>query len=335
MKKILSGILAFLMVSTSAASMAWAEDSYAENNQYGKLENGYLQERQAAFDDCGMFQKFVNQYNVISYFVSDSLNCGAQYDKIINEDEQITLGFNMRTNNYAVFYTKTEEQIEKAREILNKYFATNNEGEYRTEETCFYVTDYKDECDSQKTKDTWDKIYNEMIEADLIEEYYYPGEVYEHHELYVPYLTKYLKKQTSNPDHSEPYTEEELRNYVEENKLPLTVKYVKEKTSEYYYLVPDEEIDFNTHFDIATQLWNDLHITPYAYDDGFKSNYPTFVAKKGDGNADGIFNISDVLMTMKYLISDGTIIDKEACDMNLDGTINVIDFSLMKNELIG
>ncbi len=106
-EKILSGILAFLMVSTSAASMAWAEDSYAENNQYGKLENGYLQERHAAFDDCGMFQKFVNQYNVISYFVSDSLNCGAQYDKIINEYEQITLGFNMRTNNYAVFYTKT------------------------------------------------------------------------------------------------------------------------------------------------------------------------------------------------------------------------------------
>ena len=71
-------------------------------------------------------------------------------------------------------------------------------------------------------------------------------------------ITKYLKKQTSNPDHSEPYTEEELRNYVEENKLPLTVKYVKEKTSEYYYLVPDEEIDFNTHFDIATQRGNGI-----------------------------------------------------------------------------
>lgn len=337
MKKIFSGILALLMVSASAVSVVFAEDPSTENDQLCELEKNYIQERHAELDDCGMFQEFVDQYNVVSYFVSDSLQYDQQYDpdKMINENEKLTLGFNIRTNNYAVFYTKTGEQIETAKEILKKYFVSNNEGVYRTEGTCFYVTDYKDECDPQRTKDTWDNIYSEMIDADIIDKYYYPGEVYEHHEIYVPYMTKYSKNQMISPEHNEPLTEEKLQNYVKENNLPVTVKYAKEKTSEYYYLVPDEEVDFNTHFNIAIQLWNDLHIAPYSYDDAFKSNYPIVIAaKKGDGNADGKFDLSDIVMTMKYFLSGGNLTDRDACDMNLDGNLNIIDFSLMKNELV-
>ena len=137
-----------------------------------------------------------------------------------------------------------------------------------------------------------------------------------------------------NPETNELLTEEELNDYVKENGLPVSVQYVKEKSSEYYYLVPDEKIDFNTHFNIALQLWNDLRIVPYAYDDNFKSSYPTIAAKKGDGNADGKFDLADVVMTMRYLLSDDKLMDAAVCDMNLDGNLNVIDFSIMKHELL-
>ena len=89
-----------------------------------------------------------------------------------------------------------------------------------------------------------------------------------------------------------------------------------------------------THFNIALQLWNDLRIVPYAYDDNFKSSYPTIAAKKGDGNADGKFDLADVVMTMRYLLSDDKLTDAVVCDMNLDGNLNVIDFSIMKHELL-
>lgn len=336
MKKIISGILALIMVSVSAVSMVCAEESSSDDTQLSEFERNYVEERNDALDDCGMFQKFVNQYNVVSYFVSEGSQYEEQYDsdKTDNEENPVTFGFNMRTNNYAVFYTKTEEQVETAGEILKKYFTSANEGEYRTVKTCFYVTDYKDECDFEKTKNTWDSIFSEMIDADILDDYYYPGEVYEHHELYVPYLTKYLKKQVKNPETNELLTEEELNDYVKENELPVSVQYVKEKSSEYYYLVPDEKIDFNTHFNIALQLWNDLRIVPYAYDDNFKSSYPTIAAKKGDGNADGQFDLADVVMTMRYLLSDDKLTDAAVCDMNLDGNLNVIDFSIMKHELL-
>jgi hypothetical protein len=335
MKKMISGILAFLMVSVSVGSVISAEEP-SNNVSLSELENDYLIERHNEIDDYEMFKQFANQYNTVSYFVSDSLQFNEQYDSanMNTEETPVVLGFNIRTNNYAVFYIKTMEQAETAKEILGKHFNSAYEGDYRTVGTCFYVTDYKNKCDFEKTQNTWDNIFSEMIEADIIDDYYYPGEVYEHHELFIPYLTKYLKKETQNPVNNEMFTEEDLQNYVEEKSLPVSVQCVKEKSEEYYYLVPNEKINFNTHFNIAVQLWNDLHIAPYAYDDSFKSSYPTVTAKKGDGNADGKFDLTDAIMTMNYLLSDGDLSDRAVCDMNLDGTLNVIDFSIMKHELL-
>jgi hypothetical protein len=39
-------------------------------------------------------------------------------------------------------------------------------------------------------------------------------------------------------------------------------------------------------------------------------------------------------MTMRYLLSDDKLTDAAVCDMNLDGNLNVIDFSIMKHELL-
>lgn len=57
---------------------------------------------------------------------------------------------------------------------------------------------------------------------------------------------------------------------------------------------------------------------------------------KGDVNADGYFNIADIVQLQKWLISatDSKLDKWTAADFNSDNIINSLDLSLMKNALI-
>ncbi len=57
---------------------------------------------------------------------------------------------------------------------------------------------------------------------------------------------------------------------------------------------------------------------------------------KGDCNADGSFNISDVVLLQKWLLAmPGTdIADWRSCDLCRDERLNVFDLCLMKRKLV-
>ena len=54
---------------------------------------------------------------------------------------------------------------------------------------------------------------------------------------------------------------------------------------------------------------------------------------QGDVNADGTFDLADVVMLQKWLIRAGTLTDWAAGDWNDDETITVVDLCLMKQAL--
>ena len=57
---------------------------------------------------------------------------------------------------------------------------------------------------------------------------------------------------------------------------------------------------------------------------------------KGDVNADGEFNIADVIILQKWLLAvpDTELANWKAADLCEDGTLNVFDLCMMKRELI-
>lgn len=55
---------------------------------------------------------------------------------------------------------------------------------------------------------------------------------------------------------------------------------------------------------------------------------------KGDVNADGVFNIADVVMMQRWLLDAGRLVNWKAGDLCQDDTINVFDLCLMKRALL-
>ncbi len=54
----------------------------------------------------------------------------------------------------------------------------------------------------------------------------------------------------------------------------------------------------------------------------------------GDVNADGVFDLADVVMMQKYLLGMGSLTDWDAGDLCMYGTINVLDLCFMKQMLL-
>lgn len=55
---------------------------------------------------------------------------------------------------------------------------------------------------------------------------------------------------------------------------------------------------------------------------------------RGDVNADGVFDMADIVMMQKYLVGVGSLTDPDAGNLCEDDRINVFDFGLMKRELL-
>ena len=57
----------------------------------------------------------------------------------------------------------------------------------------------------------------------------------------------------------------------------------------------------------------------------------------GDVNADGSFNVSDLVLLQKWLLaaSDSELADWQAGDLCADGRLDVFDLCLMRKKLVG
>ena len=54
---------------------------------------------------------------------------------------------------------------------------------------------------------------------------------------------------------------------------------------------------------------------------------------EGDVNADGVFDLSDLVMLQKWLLGDGTLTNRNAGDLQKDGSLNGYDLCIMRNRL--
>lgn len=109
----------------------------------------------------------------------------------------------------------------------------------------------------------------------------------------------------------------------------------------FYDLVMVEDI----YFAGTEQEWNALtkdwdfekyHTDPSVMDNvtvHFNATVGSDVA--GDVNADGVFNVADVVMVQKWLIGMGRLVNPEAGDLCKDNMINVFDLCLMRRMLLG
>jgi len=80
--------------------------------------------------------------------------------------------------------------------------------------------------------------------------------------------------------------------------------------------------------DIAKQFYNP---TPLTRDD-----IPTPEVVRGDADGDGVLNLSDVTVTLKYLAEwENITIDETAADTNGNGKVNLTDVSFMLQLIAG
>ncbi len=75
---------------------------------------------------------------------------------------------------------------------------------------------------------------------------------------------------------------------------------------------------------------NDLGADFYSYDEYLENNDVT-----GDVNSDGKFNVADLVLFQKWLLSvpEPELKSPESADMNKDDKLNIVDFCLMKEKL--
>ena len=110
--------------------------------------------------------------------------------------------------------------------------------------------------------------------------------------------------------------------------IPKSVKSIGSKAFGYY------DNDKKYSFTINGYLHSEGE--RYAIDNDFQFNAIGRSSLEGDVNADGICNISDVVMLQKWLLAvpDTILVDWKAADLCEDDRLNVFDLCLMKRKLI-
>lgn len=128
------------------------------------------------------------------------------------------------------------------------------------------------------------------------------------------------------------------------------------KNGDYYQVVQSEPYDVNSYrfynigmvddiyFAGTEEEWNaltkDWDFEEYNTDPSVMDNvtvhFNVTVGSdvKGDVNADGVFNVADVVMMQRWLLGKGRLVNWEAGDLCQDNTINVFDMCIMKRMLL-
>ncbi len=105
-----------------------------------------------------------------------------------------------------------------------------------------------------------------------------------------------------------------------------------------------ESIIDEIYFAGTEQQWNALtknwNLEEYYSDSSVMDNVKIYFNASvgsnimGDANADGIFNIADIVMMRNYMLGQGRLLCTEAADLNSDGKVDIFDFCLMRRTLL-
>lgn len=114
------------------------------------------------------------------------------------------------------------------------------------------------------------------------------------------------------------------------------------ETNSYFFY--DLEMVENIYFAGTKQEWNELtkdwDFEKYNTDSSVMNNVTVHFNATvgsdvaGDVNADGVFNIADVVMMQRWLLCQGRLVSWEAGDLCQDNQINAFDLCLMKRMLL-
>ena len=75
--------------------------------------------------------------------------------------------------------------------------------------------------------------------------------------------------------------------------------------------------------------WNNITIGE-GNDDLYLNIHFNSATDKGDVNLDDVFNVEDIVMMQRFLLHQGSIVSREAGDLNQDGCLNGFDLCIMK-----
>lgn len=111
---------------------------------------------------------------------------------------------------------------------------------------------------------------------------------------------------------------------------------IKDSGDGYYYIISAlSGYYMNINDEVCKSLQN-ISQSPYDESEYLKWKFVTPEIITGDCNNDGKFNISDVVILQKWLLSvpDAKLDNWESADMNDDGVIDIFDMVLMRQALI-
>lgn len=94
-----------------------------------------------------------------------------------------------------------------------------------------------------------------------------------------------------------------------------------------FYMHDIDEWNFPTYYD-------DFPECNMTYDEYLEHLAQLPIAIAGDINADGDFNVSDLLVMQKWLLNSESPADWSAGDLNADGELDIYDFILMRQALL-
>lgn len=102
------------------------------------------------------------------------------------------------------------------------------------------------------------------------------------------------------------------------------------------FTIPEDARNPIIAIETATQAMNFYIDEAIGAPAGTKISGPEEISLRGDVNADGTFNVADVVMLQKWLICtpNSTLTDWQAADMCDDDRIDVFDLCIMKRELL-
>ncbi len=256
---------------------------------YPQMEENFAKWGRKRFDDCGLLREYVSDYMPKDYFASaDAVKSEYDARSAFGSEKPLTLCLNYPVNeNYALIYAKFDSDFAKQQEnlaavsaILAEHFPDETAGTYSNDGMRFTVTNKKDAAENwQQIHPEYNMLLTELKEADLIDAFYFPGNVYAQREIYFPYLTGYYS--SKSPNSTATVNPDDLQAFIDSNHLTCTLQTKEDEHAFMYYVVPDEAMSFAEHYQLALNIRNDLHLLPYAYDDIFKSSYPAYGAVPG------------------------------------------------------
>ena len=122
-----------------------------------------------------------------------------------------------------------------------------------------------------------------------------------------------------------------------ENTIPSRYKYKEYVLSDDDYgTLIDGKFYSEEYFEKDTVIHGYANSTAEKYSEKYNRKFEIIKDVSGDMNADGEFNVTDIIQTQKWLMGvyDDCSFNLKAADMNQNGTIDIADLCLIKSRLV-